>query len=181
MSPDLESLKIASLDRREYGSSEYIESLQTLHKFPHLKTLFVPRVALFNVSPNTNANIVGHTHPVEVLPSSLESLTIYDPYLSTLEWLGRILERREEVPNLEEIMFDFQHSPYSTIQGFDTSEKVPIIRFYEAGIRMRYRNANPNAIHRNPDCYHSYSDDEGDDDGDDASVNSWEADSDGDQ
>jgi hypothetical protein len=160
MSLSLEILNIASLDVRMYDGSDWLLSLNTLHEFPHLKTLSLPRGALFD--PLEDSSFYGENHPMEVFPSSMESLTIYNPYLSTLEWLGPILERREEVPNLEEILFDFQHSPDSTIQGFDTSEKFPIVRFYEAGICMRYRNVKPNAIHDNPDSdyYHVYSDDD---------------------
>jgi hypothetical protein len=73
-----------------------------------LKTLTLPRVAVRDASDDPNANIYGvETHPAEVFPSSLKSLTIYDPYISIPEWLGPILERCKEVPNLEEIMFDF--------------------------------------------------------------------------
>jgi hypothetical protein len=122
----LESLKTTSLDGGEYDSGNYLKPLEKLHFFLLLKALSLPRVALVNAIYESDD---GKTHPVEVLPRNLKSLTIYDPYLSTLEWLGPILERRSKVPNLEKVMLDFQHSPISTIQGFDTSKTLPIIRF----------------------------------------------------
>jgi hypothetical protein len=137
--PTLLSLDITTDDPANCDRTKSIGAVSTLRHFSSLERLSIPFWFLSPLGrPSWHIVPLGQGDPVQVLPSTLQFLTIYDPDMFVFALLVQIFKNRENFPELCEIVLESRD--YSATQ-FDEINKgcgYPLSELSDCGICLRF-------------------------------------------
>ncbi|EFQ89621.1 hypothetical protein CFE70_000467 [Pyrenophora teres f. teres 0-1] len=116
----LEYLELVCPDTGDFRDFNYCFPLWTLQQFTQLKRLCIPQGAFIyttGIRPRILAGSVSPS-PLRVLPPTLEYLCVSYPTPAIIEWLGGILEDRDQLPNLALVDLDFGDGPPDVLSDY---------------------------------------------------------------
>jgi hypothetical protein len=114
----------------------YLTPVASLKHFTKLKRLFIPQAALINATSTE----VAPSHPLDILPSNLEFMQIYDPTPAVINWLSGILDDRAKLPRLSAALLDFGHRKGNKLSNFMDPNREAGTRLYKSGLDILYTN-----------------------------------------
>ncbi|KAF2867467.1 hypothetical protein BDV95DRAFT_598131 [Massariosphaeria phaeospora] len=138
----LEHLHITVAEDSDVTFLDGISPIQTLHMFPRLKTLNVPENALFRHDPTDPYRSVQKLKKFnlsDILPSSVEELTISCPDFSVSSVLKELLQHTGALPRLSRVTLHPRNNRGADALSLWFAPRIPWFMFSRCGITISIR------------------------------------------